>query len=71
MLSQFEVYCQSEWGPIGLRLSMAVSRILMTMWDKQIAQLGAFSGWIIHLLKRYVDDDTSMVETLKMGVRWV
>ena len=45
---------------------MAVSRILMTMWDKQIAQLGAFSGWIIHLLKRYVD----VVETLKMGVGW-
>ena len=55
---------------IGLRLSMADSRIVMGMWDKQLAQLGEESGWIIHLLKRYVDDVTATVETLKMGVRW-
>ena len=49
---------------------MAVSRIVMGMWDKQLAQLGAESGWIIHLLKRYVDDVTAICETIKMGVRW-
>ena len=47
-----KVYRQSEGGPIGLRMSMAVSRIVMAMLDKQLAQLGAESGWIIHLLKR-------------------
>ena len=53
-LYQFEgkVYRQTEGRPIGLRLSMTVSRIVMAMWDKQLAQLGAESGWIIHLLKR-------------------
>ena len=68
-LSQFEskVYRQTEVGPIGLRLSMAVSRIVMAMWDKQLAQLGAESEWIIHLLKLYVDDVTAIVETLKLG----
>ena len=71
-LYQFEgkVFRQCEGGPIGLRLSIAVSRIVMAMWDKQLAQLGAESGWIIHLLKRYVDDITAICETLKMGVRW-
>ena len=71
-LYQFEgkVFLQCEGGPIGLRLSMAVSRIVMGMWDKQLAQLGAESGWIIHLLKRYVDDVTAICETIKMGVRW-
>ena len=49
---------------------MDVSRIVMAMWDKQIAQLGAESGWIMHFLKLYVDDVTAIVETLKMGVRW-
>ena len=53
---QGKVYRQSEGGPIGLCLSMAVSRIVMGMWDKQLAKLGAESGWVIHLLKRYVDD---------------
>ena len=49
---------------------MDVSRIVMAMWDKQIAQLGAESGWIMHFLKLYVDDVTAIVETLKMGVGW-
>ena len=61
-LYQFEckVYRQSEGGPIGLRLSMAVSIIVMAMWDKQLAQLGAESGWIIQLLESYVDDITAI-----------
>ena len=44
-LYQFEgkVYRQTEGWPIGLRLSMTVSRIVMAMWDKQSAQLGADS----------------------------
>ena len=57
-------------GPIGLRFSMDVCRIVMAMWDKQLAQLGAESRWIIHLLKRYVDDVTAIYETLKMGACW-
>ena len=64
-----KVYRQSEGGPIGLRLSMAVSRIFMGVWDKQLAKLGAESGWIIHLVKRYVNDVTAICETIKMGVR--
>ena len=72
-LYQFKglVYRQTEGGPIGLRLSMAVSRIVMGMWDKQLSKLGEASGWVIHLLKRYVDDVSAILETLKMGVRWV
>ena len=42
----------------------------MEMWDKQLAQLGAESGWIIHLLKHDADDVTAICETIKMGVRW-
>ena len=64
------VWIKSEGGPIGLRLSMAVSRIVMGMWDKQLAQLCAESGWIKHLLKRYVDDVTGICETIKIGVHW-
>ena len=54
-----------------MRLSMAVSRVVMGMWDKQLSKLGEASGWVIHLLKRYVDDVSAILETLKMGVRWV
>ena len=36
----------------------------------KLVQLGAESGLIIHLLKRYVDDVTAICETIKMGVRW-
>ena len=40
---------------------MAVSRIVMAMWDK----------WVDHTFaKRYVDDVTAIVDTLKMGARW-
>ena len=39
----------------------------MAMWDKQLAQLGAESGWLIHLIKHYVDEITAVVETLNPG----
>ena len=39
----------------------------MAMWDKQLVQLGADSGWIIHLLKRYVDDVTE-IANMSVGV---
>ena len=57
-------------GPIGLRLSIAVSRIVMAMWNKHLAQLSADIGLLIHLLTLYVDDVTAVVETLNLGVRW-
>ena len=71
-LYQFDgkVYRQIEGGPIGLRLSMAVSRIVMASWDKQLSKLGGQTGWLVHLLKRYVDDVTAVLETLRLGVRW-
>ena len=71
-LYQFDgkVYRQTEGGPIGLRLSMAVSRVVMAMWDKKLSKLGGQTGWLVHLLKRYVDDVTAVVETLRLGVRW-
>ena len=49
---------------------MAVSRIVMAMWDKQLAQLGAECWWIIHLLKLHVEYVIAICETLNMGVRW-
>ena len=65
-----EVYRQTDGGPIGLRLSMAVSRLVMAMWDKLLLEKGLNTGWLIHMMKRYVDDCTAVLETLKMGVRW-
>jgi hypothetical protein len=40
------------------------------MWDKKLMELGSETGWLIHMLKRYVDDVTAVLETLKCGVRW-
>jgi hypothetical protein len=65
-----QVYRQTEGGPIGLRLSMAISRLVMAMWDKMLMETGSNTGWLIHLLKRYVDDCTAVLETLRLGVRW-
>ena len=65
-----EVYRQTDGGPIGLRLSMAVSRLVMAMWDKLLLEKGLNTGWLIHMMKRYVNDCTAVLETLKMGVRW-
>ena len=61
---------QTEGGPIGLRLSMAISRLLMAMWDKMLMETGSNTGWLIHLLKCYLDDCTAVLETLRFGVRW-
>ena len=36
----------------------------------ETSALGAESGWIIHLLKSYVDDMTAICETIKKSVRW-
>ena len=35
-----QVYRQTEGGPIGLRLSMAISRLVMAMWDKMLMKTG-------------------------------
>ena len=33
-------------------------------------ETGSNTGWLIHLLKHYVDDCTAVLETLRLGVRW-
>ena len=69
---------QSGGGPIGLKLSGAVSKVFMVNWCKKFkskmmittADLPDFD-FAIHLYKFYVDDHNLVVEALPPGARLV
>ena len=51
-----DVKLQEEGAPIGLEIAGALARIVMLWWDKQFMKLLADNNILIHLYKRYIDD---------------
>ena len=65
---------QSGGGPIGLKLSGAVSKVFMVNWCRQFKQKMILAttdlpDFTIHLYKFYVDDHNLVVEALPPGAR--
>ena len=69
---QFEgkMRIQSEGGPIGLRLTGVVARLVMKFWEKKFLELVKENLITIYLLAWYVDDVNLLVKALEMGWRW-
>ena len=77
-----QIFKQISGGPIGLRATGPVSRILMDYWVSEIRKLEDRSGTLaiinpvkyekvkFHLLKKYVDDCIVAMDTLRAGTRW-
>ena len=76
------LYRQVKGGPIGLRASGPIGRILMDFWAQEIKKLSthcqelhevnpvSFEPVKIHLLHKYVDDCLAVLDEVRLGVRW-
>ena len=63
-------FCQSDSGPIGLRITMAVARLVMGEWGEKMRQTMTDANIKIFLDGLFVDDCRFLTSSLPLGVRW-
>ena len=63
-------YHQKSGGPIGLRATGAIARIVMGEWDIKFMEILVKNGIKVDIAARYVDDIRTLLRALKMGCRW-
>ena len=61
---------QREGGPIGLRGTCSIARLIMQMFDKKWEDLVRGAGLRLQLYMRYMDDGRLYLHPLKRGWRW-
>ena len=71
-LYQFEgkFRIQAKGGPIGLRLTGVVARIVMDHWAAKFREMAKANSITIYMFKKYVDDVNLLFESLGVGTRW-
>ena len=62
---------QSRGGPIGLRLTSIVARIVMDQWISGFIVAVMDAGLTIHAIMKYVDDVNLVCSRLPLGTRWI
>ena len=65
-----EIYRQAHGGPIGARLTMCVARLVLQQWIDDFKDLLREAGIKEMLAKIYVDDNRTVMEKLRDGVRF-
>ena len=63
-------YHQAQGGPIGLRGTCAVARLVMQLWDRMWLKRIEVLGIRVWLLMRYVDDARAALPPIRAGWRW-
>ena len=66
-----KTYRQKKGGPIGLRGTCALARLVMCSWDRLWEDLMKKNRIRIEDYMRYMDDGRSFLHPLKSGWRWV
>ena len=66
-----KLYRQRAGGPIGLRGTCAVARLVMQLWDKKWMDRLASLEIIIEIAMRYMDDGRCFLFPIKAGWRWM
>ena len=66
-----KAFLQKAGGPIGLRSTCAVARIVMNEWDSRWRAMCRDNNITLAKGDRYVDDIRAFLKALKMGWRWV
>ena len=64
-------YHQRGGGPIGLRGTCAVARVIMQLFDRKWGQMLRDMGVRLYDLVRYMDDIRAILAPFKSGWRWV
>ena len=65
-----KTYQQSDSGPIGLRVTMCVARLVMGEWADKLRELLDKSGIERYLEAVHVDDLRFVLSSLPHGWRW-
>ena len=63
-------YLQKKGGPIGLRSTCAIARIVMLWWDEKFLALVASSNLSLEEKARYMDDIRVWLYGIRLGWRW-
>ena len=69
---QFEgkIRLQKAGGPIGLRLTGVVARLVMMYWEKKFKQILMANNITAYMFAWYVDDVNLLLQALGLGWRW-
>ena len=65
-----KTFLQKKGGPIGLRATCAVARLVMNMWDKEWLRMMDKVKLDIKEYMRYMDDGRVFMHCIKKGWRW-
>ena len=64
------MYKQRKGGPIGLRATCAIARLVMNNWDRRWKQIMDENKITIKLYKRYMEYGRMVMPPLRHGWRW-
>ena len=64
-------YLQKAGGPIGLRSTCAVARVVMNEWDARWLEMCKINNIKINKKNRYMDDIKAFLKAIREGWRWV
>ena len=65
------VFRQKRGGPIGLRFTSIVARLVMDQWIQDFITSIIKAGMEVHGLMKYVDDINMVLAWVELGTRWV
>ena len=65
-----KIYHQQRGGPIGLRATCAIAKVVMGDWDRRLHKIMSDNGLCIEEAARYVDDVRLWLHAIEMGWRW-
>ena len=63
-------FLQRVWGPIGLRSTCCVARIVMLWWDERLVEVMSKANIRIIEGVRYMDDIRIWLQSIRLGWRW-
>ena len=66
-----KVFRQGSGGPIGLRGTCGIARLVMQMWDQKWMTRINKARIVIALAMRYMDDGRAILAPIRPGWRWV
>jgi hypothetical protein len=64
-------FLQRKGGPIGLRSTCCIARIVMLWWDEKLLSLIAKNNLTLEQKARYMDDIRLWLYAIRLGWRWV
>ena len=63
-------FLQKSGGPIGLRPTCCIARLVMLWWDEELIKLLVLNNIITNAEARYMDDIRIWLWSIRMGWRW-